>query len=187
MTELVPYDAASSDVWSVGILLLALLFGRNPWQEATGMDPSFAEYKRDPFVIKTHLFPTLSLPCAHFLQQVLTVHGPDRPSITQVKEQFMKLDTLLVEQQDNDDYTRISMDIPPPKSTNKASFDSAIFSAASLTSTGMSWSDMVEEDYQRDQDSYGCSSLSSSSILEEEDYDDTDMFVHSQEKESWWL
>jgi hypothetical protein len=50
----------------------------------------------------------------------------------------------------------------------------------------MSWSDMVEEDFQ--QDSYGSSSLSSSSTLDDdEDYDDTDVFVHSQEKESWWL
>ncbi|SAM07623.1 hypothetical protein [Absidia glauca] len=197
--ELMPYDAAASDVWSLGILLLAFLFGRNPWQEATGMDLSFAAYKRDPSVIKNQLFPALSLPCAQFLQQVLSLHGADRPSIDQVKEQFVKLDSLLAPPVamdtyddddewclEQDDYTKISMDIPaPPKSANKASFDSAIFSAPSLTS-GMSWSDMVEEDFQ--QDSYGSSSLSSSSTLDDdEDYDDTDVFVHSQEKESWWL
>ncbi|KAI8342523.1 kinase-like domain-containing protein [Chlamydoabsidia padenii] len=216
--DLVPYDAAASDVWSVGILLLAFLFGRNPWQEATDADPSFARFKRDPSVLKNQLFPTLSSSCAQFLQSILTIHGDDRPSIDQVKEQFMKLDQLLVacddeEEEDDDwsldqdDYSRIPVDIPsnnqPSKYTtcdsiiindysnnnnnNKkaASFDSAIFSA---TSSGMSWSDMVEEDFQRDQQD-GYSSLSSSIIEEEdeEDYDDTDVFVHSQEKESWWL
>ncbi|SAM03609.1 hypothetical protein [Absidia glauca] len=204
-----PYDAAASDVWSVGILLLAFLFGRNPWQEATAADPSFAEFKRDPSVLKDQLFPLLSPSCAHFLQGVLALRGEDRPSIDQVKEQFLQLDLLLLPPGDDgdnnqvdddddaswcldqDDYSRIPVDIPNlTKSANKkASFDSAIFSAASFTTSGMSWSDMVEEDFQRDQDSYGYSSLSSSTIEEEDEdeYDDTDVFVHSQEKESWWL
>ncbi|CAO3592269.1 unnamed protein product [Absidia cylindrospora] len=207
--ELIPYDAAASDVWSVGILLLAFLFGRNPWQEATCMDPSFMEFKRDPSILKTQLFPALSSPCAQFLEKVLAIDGEDRPSIDQVKEQFLQLDLLLASVDDGDcdsdydddefdddewcldqdDYSRIPMDIPAlPKPTTKASFDSAIFSAASITSSGMSWSDMVEEDFQRDQDSLGYSSLSSSIIEEEDDdYDDTDMFVHSEEKGSWWL
>jgi serine/threonine protein kinase len=209
---LVPYDAAASDVWSVGILLLAFLFGRNPWQEATCMDPSFMEFKRNPSILKTQLFPALSSSCAHFLEKVLTIDGGHRPSIDQVKEQFLQLDVLLASVDDGDydenvnddedeeewcldqdDYARIPMDIPAlSKPTVKASFDSAIFSAASLTSSGMSWSDMVEEDFQRDQDSQGYSSLSSSIIEEEDeedhdDYDDTDMFVHSEEKGSWWL
>ncbi|ORZ05051.1 kinase-like domain-containing protein [Absidia repens] len=207
--ELIPYDAAASDVWSVGILLLAFLFGRNPWQEATCMDPSFMEFKRDPSILKTQLFPALSSPCAQFLEKVLAIDGENRPSIDQVKEQFLQLDLLLASVDDGDcdndddddefdddewcldqdDYSRIPMDIPAlPKFNTKASFDSAIFSAASITSSGMSWSDMVEEDFQRDQDSLGYSSLSSSIIEEEDDdYDDTDMFVHSEEKGSWWL
>lgn len=197
-----PYDAAASDVWSVGILLLAFLFGRNPWQEATAADPSFAEFQRDPSVLKDQLFPLLSPSCARFLQGILALRGEDRPSIDQVKEQFLQLDLLVLPPDDHldddaswcldqDDYSRIPVDIPNlSKSANKkASFDSAIFSAASFATSGMSWSDMVEEDFQRDQDSYGFSSLSSSTIEEEDenDYDDTDVFVHSQEKESWWL
>lgn len=209
--ELIPYDAAASDIWSVGILLLAFLFGRNPWQEATCTDPSFMEFKRDPSILKTQLFPALSAPCAQFLQNVLAIDGEDRPSIDQVKEQFLKVDVLLTSEDgdehnngmddfdddewslDQDDYSRIPMDIPAfTKPTAKASFDSAIFSAASFNGDGMSWSDMVEEDFQRDQDSHGYSSLSSSVIEEEneddqDDYDDTDMFVHSDEKGSWWL
>lgn len=204
-TEFIPYDAAASDVWSVGILLLAFLFGRNPWQEANGMDPSFAEYRRHPSMLKEQLFPLLSPSCARFLQSVLSVHAADRPTISQVKQQFLQLDKLLVQQQhdndledvydededewcfDQEEYAQLPMDIPAlPKPSSKASFDSAIFSAPS----GMSWSDMVEEDFQR---SDGYSSLSSSIIEEEDeddfhnDDDDTDMFVHSQEKGSWWL
>ncbi|CAO3627340.1 unnamed protein product [Cunninghamella blakesleeana] len=217
--ELNPYDAAASDVWSIGILLLAFLFGRNPWQESTGMDPSFAEYRRHPSMLKDQLFPNLSSPCAKFLQSVLSVNAADRPTISQVKKQFLQLDKLLIIQDDNnnnesdsdinkmddhkmeeneddewcldqDDYVQLPVDIPIlPKPSSKASFDSAIFSAPS----GMSWSDMVEEDFQRNT-SDGYSSLSSSIIEEEDegdfdphDDDDTDMFVHSEEKGSWWL
>ncbi|KAI9251791.1 kinase-like domain-containing protein, partial [Phascolomyces articulosus] len=82
------YDAAASDIWSLGILLLALLFGRNPWEEATWMDMAYREFQRDPMVLKDQLFPTLSTDCYRFLKSVLSINPADRPSITEMKHQF---------------------------------------------------------------------------------------------------
>ncbi|CEG84012.1 Putative RAN protein kinase [Rhizopus microsporus] len=58
------------------------------------------------------------------------------------------------------------------------SYDSAFFSA------GMSWSDMVEED-----EAYLTNNNTKQDMDHHFDIDDedTDMFVHSGEKESWWL
>ncbi|KAI8060126.1 kinase-like domain-containing protein [Gongronella butleri] len=200
LVELMPYDAAASDVWSLGILLLALLFGRNPWQEATSLDASFREYMRNPTMLKDQLFPELSRPCAKLLQRVLAVHPADRPTVAELAQEFSQLDQLLDNNNNakddgasfDDEALAMSMRLPPMdiplhKPVDKASFDSAIFSQP----TGMSWSDIVEEDFEAASSSSRPSSLASSIIHEEQDNhlddDDTDVFVHGQEKDSWWL
>lgn len=43
---------SKSDVWSLGILLLNLLRGRNPWPRAEPSDAAFAEYLRRPSALR---------------------------------------------------------------------------------------------------------------------------------------
>lgn len=182
--ELVPYDAAASDAWSLGVLLLALIFGRNPWQEASNADPTFNEFKRSPIMLKDQLFPELSIATYRFLEQVLTSNGSDRPSVTEMKEQFLSIDRLLTTDQDDyDDYEPIPTAIvTSSKHNDVTSYDSAFFSGG----TGSSWSDMVEED-EEEQRHQSDNKSSPSPPLSQYDDEDTDMFVHSGEKESWWL
>ncbi|KAG2225236.1 hypothetical protein INT45_001459 [Circinella minor] len=182
----VPYDAAMSDVWSLGILLLALLFGRNPWQEATSMDPAFAEFKHNPAMLKNQLFEQMSVPCFNFITSCLSLNAADRPSVEEMKSQFMAIGSLI--EDSPQPIEQNPMDIPiSTKPTDRASIDSAIFSA-SVAPAGASWSDMVEEDEMFDSSSCGYNSPSPPCSLEAVDEDDdTDMFVHSDEKESWWL
>ncbi|KAI7847540.1 kinase-like domain-containing protein [Circinella umbellata] len=228
------YDAAASDIWSLGILLLALLFGRNPWEEATMMDMAYREFQCDPMVLKDQLFPTLSTGCYRFLKSVLSPNPAERPSITEMKHQFKALDRLTITIHDEEhnmsialedavlvdngnnmndlqeDYYRWPMDIPTTgtttsvstaaavaagKKSDKVSFDSAIFSGTYRAgSTGESWSDMVEEEDEEEEDVFGpledamsSSTLSSYSTSSCSLDDDTDMFIHTQEKGSWWL
>ncbi|CAO3643793.1 unnamed protein product [Mucor hiemalis] len=181
--DIVPYDAAASDVWSLGVLLLALIFGRNPWQEASVADPAYNEFKRSPIMMKEQLFPELSMATFHFLTNVLAVNGADRPSITEMKEQFLAIDRILTaEEDDEEDYEPV-VSIPTAIASKRAditSYDSAFFSGG----TGSSWSDMVEEDEEiRKSTEY----KSHSPAVSHYDDEDTDMFVHSGEKESWWL
>lgn len=194
---LLVYDAAASDVWSLGILLLALLFGRSPWEEANALDPSFAEYCRNPSMLKRVLFPTLSMRCFRFLTHVLSPNPADRPSLTEMKHQFLAMDHLTIdpETDDESDSDTMSMDndycwpVTIPNQhvrSDKASFDSAIFSGTYRGLSGESWSGIVEQDKNTDSLAFEHNApLLSSAIPEEED--DTDMFIHSQEKESWWL
>ncbi|ORY91392.1 kinase-like domain-containing protein [Syncephalastrum racemosum] len=195
--ELLPYDSAAADVWSLGILLIALLFGRNPWQEATSLDASFAEFRRNPLMLKHQLFPQLSFAGYRFLSSVLSQHPADRPSVKEMQQQFLAIDRLTVGDGEFDassveDEPMTPVDIPlaGAKQPERTSIDSAIFSA---TVGGSSWSDMVEEDefmYQQQQKHH--KDIDQQSDLSDHDSpcfddDDTDMFVHHQEKESWWL
>lgn len=178
--EDLPYDSAMSDVWSLGILLIAMLFGQNPWQEATSHDPAFAEFKRQPATLKRQLFPKMSVACYQFLKSVLALNPSDRPSVAEMKQRFLALDRLV------DDTTTTWVDeqeIPTAtKPSGRASFDSAFFSGAT------SWSDMVQEEeemlLQKQQE---ISSMQDDEEEEQDEDDDTDMFIHSHEKQSWWL
>ena len=42
------YSTAANDVWSLGVILINLICGRNPWKQATPADETFREYLRDP-------------------------------------------------------------------------------------------------------------------------------------------
>ncbi|KAI9027640.1 kinase-like domain-containing protein [Phycomyces nitens] len=180
--ELMPYDVAASDCWSLGILLLAFLFGRNPWEEATISDPSFAEFKRDPSVLR-QLFPELSSACFAFVKAALTIDPTQRPSVSELKKLFLATPTLYASDEEDLEDTQTPVDIPqlPNKSDDRVNRDSAFFSA-SLGMGSMSWSDMVEEDERYEKEEHPQEPLTP----RHEEYDDT-MFVHNQEKESWWL
>ncbi|MCO5610614.1 hypothetical protein L7F22_064853 [Adiantum nelumboides] len=45
-TNLADYDTAANDVWSLGVILVNLICGRNPWKQATMSDETFREYLR---------------------------------------------------------------------------------------------------------------------------------------------
>jgi serine/threonine protein kinase len=164
--EYEPYDTAKSDIWSLGILLLGLLFGRNPWREATTNDLSFKAFKESPNHALKKIFPTLSWDCLNFLMKALDVDPIKRFDIKEMKLAFSQLDHLFVQ----DPW-------PIAPNNNKASFDSAIFSQE-----GASWYDIAIEDEL----------LQQKQLIEEDDHFvkpdlDEDMFIHDQEKESWWL
>ncbi|CAO3646135.1 unnamed protein product [Mucor fragilis] len=183
------YDAAASDIWSLGILLLALLFGRNPWQEATDLDVAFAEYKQDPMSLR-RLFPDLSLECMHFLHQVLAIDPAKRVSIGDMKAMFCQLTDLTMdpqefeydssEEEQEEEIMTSPVDIHTVQhKTNKASYDSAIFSQQDGSG---SWSDMVEQDLL-----CGIEDDFEHITFDSTEEDEQELFIHDQEKESWWL
>jgi serine/threonine protein kinase len=168
-----PYDAAASDIWSLGILLLALLFGRNPWEEATLMDHAFKQFIQDSNFLN-ELFPQLSNDCFYLLQQMLQLDPIKRCDIIIVKQLLTKMDHFTVE----------PLDIIPVKNNNskKASYDSAIFSQDD--DQHHSWFDMVEQDLAYSSMDYEHQEQDEHHVLVE---DDDELFIHTQEKQSWWL
>ncbi|KAL1958277.1 hypothetical protein VTO42DRAFT_4785 [Malbranchea cinnamomea] len=50
-----PYASAPNDVWSLGVILVNLCCGRNPWKRASTEDPTFLAYLKDPQFLMTIL------------------------------------------------------------------------------------------------------------------------------------
>ncbi|KAL4915341.1 kinase-like domain-containing protein [Aspergillus aurantiobrunneus] len=49
------YQSAPNDVWSLGVILVNLTCGRNPWKRASIEDSTFRAYLKDPFFLKSIL------------------------------------------------------------------------------------------------------------------------------------
>lgn len=49
------YQSAPNDVWSLGVILVNLTCGRNPWKRASFEDSTFRAYLKDPFFLKSIL------------------------------------------------------------------------------------------------------------------------------------
>ncbi|KAJ5888080.1 hypothetical protein N7495_008121 [Penicillium taxi] len=49
------YASAANDVWSLGVILVNLTCGRNPWKRASIEDSTFRAYLKDPYFLKSIL------------------------------------------------------------------------------------------------------------------------------------
>ncbi|KAK4701660.1 hypothetical protein P7C70_g4565, partial [Phenoliferia sp. Uapishka_3] len=61
------YDPRQADVWSLGLVLLNLLYHRNPWSDPCLSDPDFAAYVADPVGFFQDRFESIGEEVATFL------------------------------------------------------------------------------------------------------------------------
>lgn len=59
------FDSAANDVWSLGVILINLVFGRNPWKQACPRDETFAA-----FVLNNDFLQTI-LPMSDELNEII--------------------------------------------------------------------------------------------------------------------
>ncbi|KAL1920077.1 uncharacterized protein VTP21DRAFT_1223 [Calcarisporiella thermophila] len=80
-----PYNTASNDVWSLGIILINLLTGHNPWRQASSFDPAFCSYLRDPRQFLATRLPQLSNEAIDLLTRVLIFDPTQRLSLDELR------------------------------------------------------------------------------------------------------
>ena len=87
------YSPKSNDIWSLGIILLNLATGRNPWKSATPNDPTFQAYLRDPMGFLPSVLP-ISAKVNQILVRMLEVNFLDRMTLREVRHAIQGVTTF---------------------------------------------------------------------------------------------
>lgn len=77
------YDTQRSDIWSLGIILVNLVCGRNPWRIASTSDESFTSFLADPTFLRRIL--PISDECLYVLAQIFTIDPNARISLSKLR------------------------------------------------------------------------------------------------------
>ncbi|KAI9372681.1 kinase-like domain-containing protein [Aspergillus egyptiacus] len=78
------YQSAPNDVWSLGVILVNLTCGRNPWKRASVEDSTFRAYLKDPFFLKSILPLTDEMVC--ILSRIFEVDPSKRITIPELRQ-----------------------------------------------------------------------------------------------------
>ncbi|KAL4969755.1 serine/threonine-protein kinase [Aspergillus stella-maris] len=78
------YQSAPNDVWSLGVILVNLTCGRNPWKRASLEDSTFRAYLKDPFFLKSILPLSDEMVC--ILGRIFEVDPSKRITIPELRQ-----------------------------------------------------------------------------------------------------
>lgn len=81
-SELILFTAAN-DVWALGVILVNLTCGRNPWKRASLEDSTFRAYLKDPFFLQSIL--PLSTEAVVILSRIFERDPSKRITITELR------------------------------------------------------------------------------------------------------
>jgi serine/threonine protein kinase len=90
--RLTSYSTAANDVWSLGVILVNLICGRNPWKQACPADDTFREYLRNPDFLKEIL--PISDGINSILKRVFTFRAEARCTIADLRRMVRGVDRL---------------------------------------------------------------------------------------------
>lgn len=77
------YSPRENDTWSLGVILVNLTCGRNPWRQASFDDETFLAYAHDPSFLRKILPISHSL--SHILQRVFTLDAKSRITLGELR------------------------------------------------------------------------------------------------------
>ncbi|PPQ86630.1 hypothetical protein CVT25_006814 [Psilocybe cyanescens] len=84
------YSPMHNDIWSLGIILLNLVTGRNPWKSAMTDDPTYQAYRQDPLQFLMSVLP-ISEELNNILVQTLDVDWRGRLSLSELRQSIQNV------------------------------------------------------------------------------------------------
>jgi serine/threonine protein kinase len=82
------YASAPNDVWSLGVMLVNLTCGRNPWKRASFEDSTFRAFMKDPKFLKTILPVSDELDAV--LRRMFEFNPAKRATIPEVRDMILR-------------------------------------------------------------------------------------------------
>lgn len=96
------YSPASADIWAIGIVLLNILFQRNPFATPTQKDPLFADFARDRQSL-FDVFPNMSQDTFEIIRHSLALDPANR-SLAAVRKALEAVVTFTTDEEALDDF-----------------------------------------------------------------------------------
>jgi len=96
------YSPAAADIWAIGICILNVLFGRNPFTTPTIADPLYADFVRDRQSL-FDVFPNMSQDTYNVLVHSLAI-DPTKRSIVQLREALDAVVSFTTDDEALDDF-----------------------------------------------------------------------------------
>ncbi|CAO1616074.1 unnamed protein product [Parajaminaea phylloscopi] len=93
-TRVSEYNTAANDVWSLGVILVNLMCGRNPWKQACTADETFREYLRRPDFLMDIL--PISEEANAILKRIFTVRAEWRVSTQDLRKMVLSVGSFTV-------------------------------------------------------------------------------------------
>ncbi|KIO15893.1 hypothetical protein M407DRAFT_86672, partial [Tulasnella calospora MUT 4182] len=87
-----PYNTRANDVWALGVILVNLTCGRNPWKTATITDETFRAYLLDHEFLRNIL--PISLQLNDILKGIFTINPSDRMTVSELKRSVENIRTF---------------------------------------------------------------------------------------------
>ncbi|TFK90323.1 kinase-like protein [Polyporus arcularius HHB13444] len=89
------YNARSNDIWAVGVILLSMVTGHNPWNQASPMDHCYHQYRQDINFLQRHL--PISDGANTLLQQIFRREYVRNITLSDIRARIEELDTLYMD------------------------------------------------------------------------------------------
>lgn len=86
------YSSPANDVWSLGVILVNLACGRNPWKRASPEDPTFKAFLKDPHFLSSIL--PISSELETILGRIFECNPAKRISLTELQQMILACDSF---------------------------------------------------------------------------------------------
>ncbi len=92
ISQLEAYSTQSNDIWSLGVILVNLTCGRNPWRQACPADETFRAFLENPNFLRSIL--PISKGLNYILRRIFDVDPRYRLTLKQLRSLVADLDTF---------------------------------------------------------------------------------------------
>jgi serine/threonine protein kinase len=103
------YSTAKADIWAIGIVLLNILFQRNPFAAPSTSDPLYADFALDRQSL-FDVFPNMSQDTFEVIRQCLAI-DPERRDLNAVKDALDRVISFTTDDESLDDFCTEERDV----------------------------------------------------------------------------
>lgn len=86
------YSSPANDIWSLGVILVNLACGRNPWKKASPEDPTFKAYLKDPHFLSSIL--PISSDLELILRRIFDCNPARRITLAELRQMILACDVF---------------------------------------------------------------------------------------------